>query len=240
MLNIRNNMSYAIVKNTNKLSILLILAMLFSSVFNIGIIAEEGRNSPIIIDNVISPDTAIERYEIIINVFIKNDGTENILEGEIIDVFLFVDDEEPAAAHNYTSEGLDVDEIRSVNLSWQTELGDSPQRTLQIIVEYHDDNDMWIESIEIIERNTDLIFDGDMVIDGQPRVGHPISINAVAKNIGRSTTEEINATLFIAGMFYQSIIIDGLSKDEIYNLSFEWIPQNFVTSLVNLSLDLDK
>ena len=240
MSNIRDNTSYAIVKNTKKLSILLILVMLFSSVFNIGIIAEEGRNSPIIIDNVISPDTAIERDEIIINVFIKNDGTENIPEGEIIDVFLFVDDEEPAAAHNYTSEGLDVDEIRSVNLSWQTELGDSPQRTLQIIVEYHDDNDMWIESIEIIERNTDLIFDGDMVIDGQPRVGHPISINAVAKNIGRSTTEEINATLFIAGMFYQSIIIDGLSKDEIYNLSFEWIPQNFGTYLVNLSLDRDK
>ena len=59
MLNIKNNMS-ALVKKTKKLSILLILVMLFSSVFNIGIVAGDDPKPDLTINSLVVRGDIVE------------------------------------------------------------------------------------------------------------------------------------------------------------------------------------
>ena len=163
MLNIRNNMSYAIVKNTNKLSILLILVMLFSSVFNIGIIAERDPKPDLYIQSLEFDDTVAEEDLVIVEVLIKNQGEVNISAGIHIEVALRIDGS--IVATNSTDVGLPVDQSCYINISWIAERGDELERLLEVEVDYNDIipeeieyNNVWASSIKVSERNTDLTF----------------------------------------------------------------------------------
>ena len=56
-------------------------------------------------------------------------------------------------------------------------------------------------------------------------------------NIGKNTTEEFTAELYIDGRKTSNTTIDGLSKGETYPLSFEWIPEGFGDYNVKIELD---
>ena len=242
MLNIRNNMSYAIVKNTNKLSILLILVMLFSSVFNIGIIAERDPKPDLYIQSLEFDDTVAEEDLVIVEVLIKNQGEVNISAGIHIEVALRIDGS--IVATNSTDVGLPVDQSCYINISWIAERGDELERLLEVEVDYNDIipeeieyNNVWASSIKVSERNTDLTFIEGIIVSGRIRVGEPVTLSAFAKNIGKNTTKTINVTLFVNNIYYDDHKINGLSKGKIYAVYFEWIPDKFGDCLINITID---
>jgi len=225
-------------KIVRKLSILFIINLMILNVFN-SVSFAENPYSPITIESVISPESAIERDIIKIKVIIKNNGTENITS-QNINVYLYIDDDwSNLSAYNCTN-NLDINEIKSVNLSWKTELVNNTQRKLNIKVEYANYTTFMDKYIDILERGTDLTFYDNMDVKGHAYVNKTISLNAIVENIGTDTNEEINASLFIDGVYNQRVVIDGLSKDERYNLSFDWTPDKYGKMIANISLDKNK
>lgn len=230
-------------KSNTKSKIIEIFFLTFLLLFSsFTIISADDFECQVKVINIISDESVIEGDTIPITVRVKNEGGD-IPSGEIIKVTLTVDGEliDIIEYEDGLSSGAQLD----FNFSWIAELGDDSQRTLKALVEYDGENHHGEKLIEVIERNVDLTFDFNygtdgMNIDGQPRVGEPISISAIAKNIGKNTTAEVNATLFMEENSYQSIIIDGLSKGETYTLNFEWIPEEFGNIDINITLDPNK
>jgi len=221
----------------NKFYIFSIIFMMFFSVFNITN-PVDGDPIDLEIQNVVIPGIIVEGDDVLIRVTIVNNGDENITTG-IIKVDLLIDNGYTPVSTNSTSEGLSAHASIELNLSWTAETGN---HTLTIVLSYNDiEQDTRMISVSVSERETDLTFIDELYIDGRLRVGKPVTIYANATNIGKNTTQEINATLFIDELYYNHSTIDGLSKGETHIFFFEeWIPTSFGYHTVNVTLDPKK
>jgi len=241
MSNIRNKMSYAIVKNTKKLSILLILVMLFSSVFNIGIVAGGDTKPDLIVNGLVINGDLVEGELISIEATIKNQNDKSTTQAITIALLLEGDWLNPVSFSTIPG-GLAGNTQTTVDLDWTTELGTF---NLTVFVDYYEaidesneNNNVWDFRVDITERDTDLKFLEDKPkIEGEVRVGVPVTVFATATNIGMNTTDEITVALYIDGTKKQETTIDGLSKSEIYPISFEWTPEKFGDFLVRLNIN---
>ena len=244
MSNIRNNMSYAIVKKTKKLSILLILVMMFLSIFNISITAEDDSKPDLIVSGLVVHGHIVERDEITIEATIKNQ--EDVTISKNIQIALILDGNwlDPVAFANLPN-GLSGDSTESVDITWTAESGvhqfsvfvDYPD----VIIEVDENNNVWDFCLNVTERDTDLKFINDEItIDAeQLRVGIPVTVSAIATNTGKNTTDEITAGLYIDDSKKNEIIINGLSTDATHPLSFEWSPERFGNYNVSIKLDYE-
>ena len=241
MPNIEINIINAMVKKTKKLSIFLILGMLLTSVFHIGILADEDPKPDLDIISLGFDHTVYEGDIVIVRVLIKNIGTENISSGTKIEAELKIDDEH--AMTNSTDEGLVIGKTCYVNISWPAERGDELERDLKVEVDVEGMselsyiNNVASSSIFVSEGQVDLEFYTDIIIDGTPRMNEPIKISADVINTGRNTTEDINVTLKIDGNYYDDHTINGLLRNELYTVSFVWIPDDFGTVIINITID---
>jgi len=241
MLNIRNNMSYAIVKNTKKLSILLILVMLFSSVFNIGIVVGADPKPDLIVDGLVINGDLVEGDDISIEATIKNQNDKSTTQTITIALILGGDWQNPVSFATIPG-GLAGDKETTVDLDWTAELGTF---NLTVFVDYYEvvdesneNNNVWDFWVNISERDTDLKFlEDEPKIEGEVRVGVPVTVSATATNIGMNTTDEITVALYIDGTKKQDTTIDGLSKDGTYPISFQWTPEGFGDFLVSLNIN---
>ncbi|MCK5261122.1 MAG: hypothetical protein KAJ44_03000 [Thermoplasmatales archaeon] len=183
------------------------------------------------------PGDVVEGDNITITVTIKNNGTENIPPdpGKLIEDKLYIDDGNTPVSVNSTSNGLSSGAFIYLNLSWTAELGD---HTLTVKLYYDDPNerDRWDEPITVSEREVDLKLNG-IYIEENLRLGEPVAIFANATNIGKNTTKTVKASLYIDGNHEQSKTVEGLSKSETYNFSFNWVPKHFDNHTLNVTLD---
>jgi len=243
MSNIRNNMSYAVVKDTKKLFILLFVVMLFFNLFNTVIIADEELKPDLEILSIDFDNTVYEGDIVEVKVLIKNIGTKNISAGTKIEAELKIDDViVELIGPNFTNDGLDIDKTCYINISWIAERGNELERDLRVEVKVEEPEESYINnifssSIFVSEGKVDLKFTGEIIIDGTPRMNEPIKIYADAKNSGRNTTENINVTLKIDGNYYDDYTINGLMRNEVYTVSFVWIPVGFGVAIINISID---
>ena len=241
MLNIRNNMSYAIVKNTNKLSILLILVMLFSSVFNIGIVVGEDPKPDLIVDGLVINGDLVEGDVISIEATIKNQNDKSTTQNITIALILEGDWLNPVSNATIPG-GLAGNTKTTVDLDWTAELGTFNLTVFvdyyEVIDESNENNNVWDFWVDILERDTDLSFIETLpMLQGEVRVDLPVTVTATAINIGMNTTDEITVALYIDGTKKQEKTIDGLSKGEMHPLSFEWTPERFGDFIVSLNIN---
>jgi len=241
MLNIEKIKVNAIIKQTKKISILLIIVMLFSSVFNIGIIANGDIKPDLDIISLEFDNTVNEGDEVVVKILIKNIGTQNISAGTHINAELRIDDVQVNT--NFTDDGLDIGKTCYVNISWTAERGNEEERDLKVEIDVEGMselsyiNNVASSSIFVSEGKVDLKFTGEITIDGTPRMNEPIKIYVDAKNSGRNTTVNINVTLKIDGNYYADYVINGLMRNEVYTVSFVWIPAEFGVATINISID---
>jgi len=243
MPNIKKNMVNAIIKRTKKLSILLVLVMLFSSVFNIGIIANGDIKPDLDIISLEFDNTVYEGDVVVVKVLIKNIGTENISAGTRINAELRIDDVQ--AETNFSDDGLDIGKTCYVNISWTAERGDEEERDLKVEIDVEGMselsyiNNVASSSIFVSEGQVDFEFDTNVgiIIAGTPRMNEPIKVSADAINTGRNTTEDINVTMYIDGSYYNDYTINGLLRNEVYTVSFIWIPDDFGVAKINITID---
>jgi len=238
----KNKITYAFVKKTRKFSIILILVMLFSSLFNAIIVADGDLKPDLDILSIDFDHTVYEGDIVEVKVLIKNVGTKNISAGTRIEAELRIDD--ILVLTNVSNDGLDIDKTCYINISWTAERGDETERDLEVEVnvegmsELSYINNFISSSIFVFEGKVDLEFeDVGILIDGTPRMNEPIKIYANAKNSGRNTTENINVTLKIDGNYYDDHTINGLLRNEVYTVSFVWIPDDFGTAIINITID---
>ncbi|MCK5112200.1 MAG: hypothetical protein KAQ84_01540 [Thermoplasmatales archaeon] len=222
----------------NKYLFLYILLTIFSLIFssiNFLSVAEDTKLELVIYVSV--PGDVVEGDNITITVTIKNNGTENIPPdpGKLIEDKLYIDDGNTPVSVNSTSNGLSSGAFIYLNLSWTAELGD---HTLTVKLYYDDPNerDRWDEPITVSEREVDLKLNG-IYIEENLRLGEPVAIFANATNIGKNTTKTVKASLYIDGNHEQSKTVEGLSKSETYNFSFNWVPKHFDNHTLNVTLD---
>ena len=237
----KNKITYAFVKKTRKFSIILILVMLFSSLFNTIIVADGDLKPDLDILSIDFDHTVYEGDIVEVKVLIKNVGTKNISVGTRIEAELRIDD--ILVNTSFSNDGLDIDKTCYINISWTAEHGDETERSLEVEVnvegmsELSYINNFISSSIFVFEGKVDLEFTGKIIIDGKPRMNEPIKIYANAKNSGRNTTENINVTLKIDGNYYDDHTINGLLRNEVYTVSFVWIPDDFGTAIINITID---
>jgi len=243
MLKIEKTKVNAIIKQTKKLSIILILFMMLSNVLTIVPIVQGDSLPDLIIDSIEFESNVYEGDAVEVILLIKNRGDKNISAGTQIKVALYIDDE--LVSTNLSNEGLDIGNTRYINISWKADRGEELERLLEVKVDYNEEipeiseiNNMRSSSIFVSEGKVDLEFDTDVgiIIDGTPRMNEPIKISVDATNTGRNTTEDINVTMYIDGSYYDDYTIKGLLRDEVYTVSFIWIPGDFGTSTIKFSI----
>ena len=241
---LKNIVFTAVSKKIRSLFFLFIIFLLFFC--NITMISIGNNNDlpDLVIQSVDIPDKVIEADNVHIEVLIKNKGNKDIAPGEIIEVELEVNNK--IVCMNSSNRGLSADASDYINLSWVAELGDGAYQMLQIavdpdnfIIEKDETNNNIHIQVEVIERNTDITFGDEAVyLSRNPRVGESVTIFTNVTNIGKNTGKDINVTLYIKDVFYQSKLIKGLAKGHSVILAFEWTPQSFGSDIIlNITLD---
>lgn len=186
-----------------------------------------------------------EEIEIIIQ--IKNSGTLNISEGKIFSVFMFIDEVNlnSIVASNSTADGLNIDEIIYLNISWTQIISDGEEHKIEIYVNY--DNNI-TECDECYGNNFHGAFrvfnvkDTDLEIieinvPDDMMVGESANIKAKIKNNGKSTSKKIVAKLNASGEEIQKLIKNnGLVKNGVYTFNFNWIPSDFGSQIISVDL----
>lgn len=102
------------------------------------------------------------------------------------------------------------------------------------------DNNVWIFTLNISERGTDLKFvENRPVIQGEVRIGLPTTFTATTTNIGKNTSEDIEVGFYVNNIKIQQTVIKGLNKQEKKPVSFQWTPQNFGVFRIDVKIDPD-
>ena len=186
------------------------------------------------IHKVIVPKPVKEGYNITVGVIIKNYDTVDILPGDLIKDKLYIDGGNKHVSKNDWNDGLSAGASIYLNLSWIAKLGD---HTLIIKLfhggELKDREDILIN---VIEKKVDLKLNG-VYLPEDLLLGQSVNIFANTTNLGKNTTSNVKASLYIDGNLEQSNTIEGLLKDESHNFSFEWIPKHFDNHTINVTLD---
>jgi len=241
MSNIEKTKVNAIIKQTKKLSVFLVLGMLFLSVLTVGIVGEQEIKPDLTISGLVVHGKTVEGEEITFEVTIVNQQDVDINENIRIGLY-----------HDYSwgipigtimiSGGLGGNESESVNLSWTAEPGvytfsifvDYPNE----IVEEDENNNVWDVALNFSERNTDFIFlESEPIIGEERRVDAPVTVSATVKNIGKNNSEDITVALYVNDSKKQDMTIDGLSKGETYPLSFVWTPKSFGVYTISIEIN---
>jgi hypothetical protein len=166
----------------------------------------------------------------------------NISSGTNIVVALIIDGS--LVSTNSTSDGLNVDEIKFVNLSWIAELDSNSKREMTIEVDYpypgnvsesHEDNNFWDGFIYILEKKPGL----EIIKTDIPQniiVNETVMIKSTIKNNGGATNTTIFARLnsSLEGEIQTLTRSKSLSRNETHNFTFNWKPSQFGTQKITI------
>lgn len=242
---LKDNIHY---KKNSLLIIILVILLLSLNFLEITTIADDKARPDLIINYVNFPGTVTEGNTIEFVVKIKNivNGQTgeygDIPSGTIINVALFIDYN--VVSTNSTSEGLNVNQSKYVNLSWTAELGSTTQRKVSIAVDYtstitesNENNNVWDGYININEKEA-LLEIISISIPGKLIVNKATEIIAEIKNNGKETTNPIYAKLNSSedGQIQTLINYSSLSKDETCFFSFNWIPSHFGSQKISIDI----
>lgn len=232
---------YKLFKKYNKnIQIFITFFILILTVFNYSILADNGKPDLDIVNIDYTPGTIAEGDKVEFIVKIKNIGNANISSGIPISLDLYIDDN--YITTNYIYNGLKVNEIKYVNLSWIAELGNTTQRKGYLYVDYpgdesnYNNNDEWV-FFNVYEKGPDLKII-NFVISYNIRINKTTSISATIKNNGSDTINTISVKLnsSVEGVISTFSINKKLSKNETYNFSFSWTPKNFGTQTLSINI----
>jgi hypothetical protein len=176
---------------------------------------------------------------------IKDPDTEeygNISSGTDIVVALIIDGS--LITTNSTDEGLDVDEIKFVNLSWTAELDSKTKREITIQVDYpdtiqeiHEDNNFWDGFIYVSQKDTELeILNID--IPQNIVVNESTTIKTTVINRGKATDGKIIAKLnsSIDGEVQNLTRSKSLKRNTTHNFTFNWKPTQFGSQTITIDI----
>ncbi len=214
---------------------LIAVIFLFNILSVLSVSSEENRDSPdLTIADMDIGGEFIEREIITIHVEIENEGEEDVLPGEIIDIKLLIDDD--IVDENSTDGGLSEGAFETFELFWEAEIG---FHDVTVIVEcsedINEDNNEISEEIEILESDPFIIVE-DYFIPDDISVGDYIEIEATLKNIGKNTTKKIEC-IFDVDEDGTNIVknkSDGLNRSETFDFTFNWTPSIFDNNTIEI------
>ncbi|KYK30639.1 MAG: hypothetical protein AYK22_03400 [Thermoplasmatales archaeon SG8-52-3] len=237
-----------------KFYIIFVLFLFFLNFYDLPTVADErGRPDLIIYDvdlpgnppGYISEDDEVEFIVKIKNIKDPDTGEYgNISIGTEIVVALFIDGS--LVYTNSTSEGLNVNEIRFVNLSWTAVMDSDIKRDITIEVDYpypgnvieiYEDNNFWDGFIYVSEKNPGLeIINID--IPDNIIVNKTVAIRSTIKNFGGATNDTIYAKLnsSIDGEVQTLTRSSSLSRNKTHNFTFIWKPSQFGTQKISIDI----
>lgn len=242
---LKDNIHY---KKNSLLIIILVILLLSLNFLEITTLADDRARPDLIINYVNFPGTVTEgnTFEFVVKIEnIVNGQTGeygDIPSGTIINVALFIDNN--IVSTNSTSEGLNVNQSRYVNLSWTAELGSTTQRKVSIAVDYtstitesNENNNVWDGYINVNEKEA-LLEIISISISGKLIVNKATEIIAEIKNNGKETTNPIYAKLNSSedGQIQTLVNYSSLSKDETCFFSFNWIPSHFGSQKISIDI----
>jgi len=225
-----------------------VIVLLFFSLLNISVTADDEKPDLIIV-TVSCPDTLMEDEDVDIAVKIKNDGSKNISGGTPIGVGLYLDSIATPFLTKFTYAGLDVGDTRYIDFSWTPVLEDIGKHLLRVVVDYqgtivesNENNNVWDKYIDIYEKDTNLEI-VDLNSTGDFYINEPVNISTDIINGGKDTIGVITAQMNIFcedDLVYTASINEyELARDEWWNVTFEWTPQQFGTHVINMTVFLD-
>jgi hypothetical protein len=237
-----------------RIFMILVIFSLLSSLNNVTIIADDRGKPDLIIDNVdlpgVPPGYISEGDEVEFIVKIKNikdpdTGESGIIPAGIdIVVALIIDGS--LVGTNSTNEGLNVSEIKFVNLSWIADLDSKTQRDITIEVDYpypgnvneiHEDNNFWDGFIYVSERESELEI-VNIEIPENIIVNETTLIRSTIKNMGKSTDARIYAKLnsSIDGEVQNLSRPKSLPRNKTHNFTFNWKPSQFGSQTLTIDI----
>jgi len=230
------------------------ILLLLLSFFNVPTRAnEKGRPDLIIYDvdfpgnppGYISEEDEVEFIVKIKNIKDPDTGEYgNISAGTEIVVALIIDGS--LVSTNSTNEGLNVNKIRFVNLSWTADLGSEDKREITIEVDYpypgnvierYEDNNYWDGFIYVSEKFPGLeIINVD--IPQNIIVNKTVTIKSTIKNTGGTTNDTIFAKLnsSVDGEVQTLSRVSSLSRNKTHIFSFRWKPSHFGSQTVTIDI----
>jgi len=237
-----------------KFSMFLVVFLLLISFYN-GITIADDRGKPdlIIFDVDLPGDppgyiSEGDELEFIVKIKnIKDPVTGeygNISAGIEIVVALIIDG--TLIGTNSTNEGINVGEIKFVNLSWTAVLDTKTKREISIEVDYpypgnvnerYEDNNFWDGFIYVSEKATDLEII-NIEIPQNIIVNETTTIKSTIKNFGKATTNTIYAKLnsSVDGEVQNLTRSKSLTRNKIHNFTFNWKPSQFGSQ--SLTIDI--
>jgi len=225
-----------------------VIVLMFFSLFNASVIADDDKPDLIIV-TVSCPDTMMEDESVDIVVKVKNDGNKNISGGTRIGVGLYLDSSTTPFDTFNRSGGLDIGETINFSFSWTPSLGDLGQHLFRVVVDYRgtineldENNNVWDKYIDIVEKDTNLEI-VNLSSTGEFSINEPINISADIINTGKDAIGVITAQMNILReddlVYTASVNEYELARDEWWNVTFEWTPQQFGTHVINMTVFLD-
>jgi hypothetical protein len=237
----------------NKLIMILITFLLLFSLLSITTVADDEGKPDLVIYNVELPGDPpgyiSEGDEVEFIVKIKNikdpDGKNgNISAGTEIVVALIIDG--TLIGTNSTNEGLNVDEIKFVNLSWTAVLNSETKREITIEVDYPypgnvdercEDNNYYDGFIYVSEKapNLEII---NIDIPQKIIVNETAIIKSTIINRGKATSSKIIAKLnsSIDGEVQNLTSSKILKRNTTYNFTFNWKPTQFGSQTISIDV----
>ena len=229
------------IKNT---LVIILFFTLFLCGLNYSVLADNGKPDLDIVNVEYFPEDPItEGDEVEFIVQIKNIGDANISSGIPVSVELYIDDS--YITTNYTYDGLAVNEIKYVNLSWIAELGNETQREGYLYVDYPGDESNYNNNDEVVliyvyEKGPDLKII-NVNVSENIIVNKPTKITSTIKNNGGDTSKSIIAKLNSSEEGEISTITTKkiLLKGENHTFTFDWVPKNFGTQTLSVDIIYD-
>lgn len=237
-----------------KFYLIFVVFLLIFSIYNTSTIADEKGRPDLIVYDVDLPGNPPgyirdgDEVEFIVRIKnIKDPETGekgNISAGIDIVVALIIDGS--LVVTNLTSEGLNVDKIKFVNLSWTAELGENTKREISIEVDYpypgnipesHEDNNFLDGFIYVSEKNPGLeIIDVD--IPDTIIINQTVVIKSTIKNNGGTTNDTIYAKLnsSVDGEVQNLTRSAGLARNKTHVFSFRWKPSQFGSQKLTIDI----
>jgi hypothetical protein len=235
-----------------KLFMIFVIISLLISIFNVNTIADDVGIPDLIIYDVDLPGDPpgyfSEGDEVEFIVQIKNiidpdtGDWGNISSGTDIVVALIIDGS--FITENSTDEGLDVDEIKYVNLSWTAELDSNTKREITIEVDYqdniqesHEDNNFWDGFIYVSQTDTNLEI-LNIEIPQNIVVNETTTIKTTVINRGKATNGKIIAKLnsSIDGEVQNLTWSKSLKRNTTHNFTFSWKPTQFGSQTITIDI----
>ena len=245
-----------IIKKYKKFYMVFVILLLFFGIYNIPSIANQDIKPDLIIYDVDLPGdppgyiTEEDEVEFIVRIEnIKDPDTGeyiNISSGTEIVVSLIIDG--ALASTNSTSEGININERKFVNLSWTAEVGSKTKREITIEVDYpspgnvderYEDNNFLDGFIYVSEKYPGL----EIINIDIPKniiVNQTVIIKSTIKNNGRATNNTIYAQLnsSVDGEVQTLTRKTSLRRNKTHNFSFKWKPKEVPKILTKSKLSL--